>query len=183
MARAPLLLVTLVICSGFVAILLFKHQSIFDQLGALFDSGPAIETIGTESLNTLLADRRRRIERAKMSGKVVEQADFVVVDVRSQKEVQVSVIPGAITQEMFEKTRDDYRGRLVIPYCTVGGRSRAYAKQLARKGVRVKNYQGSILKWVANGLPLVTLQGEPTQRVHTYSDRYTVPAQYEQVTK
>jgi rhodanese-related sulfurtransferase len=103
--------------------------------------------------------------------------------VRSDAEVKVSIIPGAITKADYEKNSKQYEGRLVIPYCTVGGRSGAYAKQLSGKGVKVKNYQGSILQWVDAGLPLVTLNGEPTNRVHTSSNRYRVPAAYEQVTE
>jgi len=107
----------------------------------------------------------------------------VLVDVRSEMEINVSVIPGAITEAMYEQNVAKYRDKLVISYCTVGGRSGTYAKQLADKGVKVKNYQGSILKWVDAGLPLVTLDGEPTNRIHTYSDRYKIPAEYEQVTQ
>ena len=95
----------------------------------------------------------------------------------------IKVIPGAITQAEYEKNAAKHRGKLVIAYCTVGGRSGAYAKQLAGQGVKVKNYEGSILKWVDAGLPLVTLDGQPTKRVHTYSDRYRIPAMYEPVTR
>lgn len=152
------------------------------QFGNLF-GGPKVETIETGELEAMLADQQKRMEQAKASGADVPESGFVVVDVRSAKEVNVSVIPGAITQAQFEKDAAKYQGKLVIPYCTVGGRSGAYAKQLVGKGVKVKNYQGSILKWIDAGLPLVTLDGEPTNRVHTYSDRYRVPAKYEQVTQ
>ena len=104
------------------------------------------------------------------------------VYVRSDSEIKVSVIPGAITKSQYERDRAKYRGRTVIPYCTVGGRSGAYAKQLAKSGITAKNYKGSILDWVKNELPVVTLDGKPTNRVHTYSDRYRIPAKYQQVT-
>lgn len=153
------------------------------QFGGLFGSSPKVEAIETDALAKMLTKQREVEAKARESGSKIPQADFVVVDVRSDAEVNVSVIPGAITKAQYENNRDQYAGRLVIAYCTVGGRSGTYAKQLAKDGVRVKNYEGSILKWVDAGLPLVTLKGEPTIRVHTYSDRYQIPAKYERVTK
>lgn len=48
---------------------------------------------------------------------------IVLVDVRSQAEQAVSVIPGAITAQQYEVGTDRYAGKTVVPYCTVGGRS------------------------------------------------------------
>jgi rhodanese-related sulfurtransferase len=152
------------------------------QLGDLLGLGPSIEVISTSDLATMLKDQVKGAKEGLTSDQSLEKADFVLVDVRSEPEVKVSVIPGAITKAQFEKDREKYRGRTVIPYCTVGGRSGAYAKQLAKEGVTVKNYKGSILEWVNNELPVVTLEGKPTNRVHTYSNRHRIPAKYEQVT-
>ncbi|MCM2371457.1 rhodanese-like domain-containing protein [Aporhodopirellula aestuarii] len=152
------------------------------QFGGFF-GGPKIDTISTDDLHKMLVQKQQSEAKAREAGKPVPLADFVVVDVRSEAEVNVSVIPGAVTKAEFEKNAEKYRGKLVIPYCTVGGRSGAYAKELVAKGVKVKNYQGSILKWVGAGLPVVTLDGELTNRVHTYSDRYKIPPKYEQVTR
>ncbi len=165
------------------AVSLTHCQTANAQFGRLFGGGPKIEAIETKTLSEMLTDRQKVIDEAVASGIEVPESDFVVVDVRSDEEVNVSIIPGAITKAKYEKDAGKYRDKLVIPYCTVGGRSGAYAKQLAGKGVKVKNYEGSILKWIDAGLPLVTLEGQPTNRVHTYSDRYRVPAKYEQVTR
>ena len=153
------------------------------QFGGLFGGGPNVETIATDDLSNLLTEQRQAEAKAVQAGTAAPKPDFVVVDVRSEAEINVSIIPGAITQAEFEKNRQQYQGRTVIPYCTVGGRSGAYAKRLAKDGVAVKNYQGSILEWVGAELPLVTLDGKSTNRVHTYSDRYRIPAKYQQVTE
>jgi rhodanese-related sulfurtransferase len=153
------------------------------QFGGLFGGGASVESITTQELHQRLSDQQKAESLAKESDTEVPKADFVVVDVRSDSEIKVSMIPGAISKAEYEQDRSKYEGRTVIPYCTVGGRSGAYAKQLAAKGVKVKNYRGSILKWVEAELPLVTPDGKPTNRVHTYSDRYRVPAKYEQVTQ
>ncbi len=148
------------------------------QFGNLFGGGPEIETIDTQPLSDLLKQQKGDGNGEK---KVQAASDFVLVDVRSDAEVNVSVIPGAITKAQYEKNAKLYENKTVIVYCTVGGRSGAYAKQLAANGVKVKNYKGSILQWVNAELPLQTLDGNPTNRVHTYSSRYRVPAKYEQV--
>jgi rhodanese-related sulfurtransferase len=152
------------------------------QLGGLLNRGPSVETISTSDLVAKFNQQRKAEQQARESQQAVKPADFVVVDVRSDAEIKVSIIPGAITKAQFEQNREKYRDRTVIPYCTIGGRSGAYARQLAKNGVKVKNYQGSILDWVKNELPVVTLEGKPTTRVHTYSDRYKIPAKYQQVT-
>ena len=152
------------------------------QFGRLF-GGPKVETIETREVHSLMVDHQKRRESARQQEQPEPQAEFIVVDVRSPREFKVSVIPGAITKTQYEQNAAKYRGRLVIPYCTVGARSGSYAKQLAKRGVNTKNYEASILGWVGEGLPLVTLDGRPTKRVHTYSDDYHVPNGYEQVTE
>lgn len=153
------------------------------QFGRLFGGGPAIDTIETRQLNEMLTKKRESDQSDSTTDDESTQDDFVLVDVRSDAEVNVSVIPGAITKSQYEKNTQNYQNKTVIVYCTVGGRSNAYAKQLAEKGVKVKNYQGSILEWVKAELPVETLDGKPTNRVHTYSDRYRIPAKYQQVTQ
>ncbi|QDV70467.1 hypothetical protein Poly24_41910 [Rosistilla carotiformis] len=172
---------TLLIVS--LMLLAFDAPSASAQLSNLFGFGPKVPTISTAELNQELAAQRDAEAKSLAAGTDAPVPRFVVVDVRSEAEVNVSVIPGAITKAEYEKNRQQYQGRTVISYCTVGGRSGKYAAQLAKEGVDVKNYKGSILKWVDAKLPLVTLEGQPTNRVHTYSDRYSVPAEYEQVTK
>jgi rhodanese-related sulfurtransferase len=153
------------------------------QLSSLFRRGPSIQEISTDELAAMLAQRGEPVQQDRVVNRATEPVDFVLVDVRSKAEVNVSVIPGAITKAEFERNRRMYRGLMVIPYCTVGGRSGDYARQLAKSGVQVKNYRGSILEWAQHKLPLVTLDGQPTNRVHTYSSRYRVPREYQAVTR
>lgn len=153
------------------------------QFGNLLRRGPKIEVIQTTDLASLLDKQKQIEETARQTGQQPKPAKFVLVDVRSDAETKVSIIPGAITKTQYEENRSKYEGRTVIAYCTFGGRSGKYATQLAKAGIEVKNYEGSILDWVKKELPLVTRQGVPTNRVHTYSDQYDVPAGYQQVTE
>lgn len=147
-----------------------------------FLSGSAnVETIKIDELKALLAKQKSQNDDAASSKDTANETNFILVDVRSDEEVQVSVIPGAITKAQYEKDREQYQGKTVIAYCTVGGRSAKYASDLAKQGTPVKNFKGSILEWVNAELPLVTLDGKPTNRVHLYSDRYTAPKKYMQL--
>ena len=149
----------------------------------IFSRAPDVESIETADLSEILRQQQQAKTNTATPGTDTPVADFIVVDVRSAAEVNVSIIPGAITKAHYEANRLQYQDHTVIPYCTKGVRSGNYAKELAKSGVKVKNYKGSILKWVEAGLPVVTLDGQPTNRVHTYSNRYQIPAQYQQVTE
>ncbi|WP_186775394.1 rhodanese-like domain-containing protein [Rubripirellula tenax] len=153
------------------------------QLGGFFGGSPHVAKVDAKELNAMLTKQSDLEKSAEASGKPKPTADFVVVDVRTDAEVNVSVIPGAITKADYEKNRDRYAGRMVIPYCTIGGRSGRYALELQKQGIPVKNFKGSILEWASEELPLVTLDGKPTTQVHIYSDTYSVPPMYQPVTR
>jgi rhodanese-related sulfurtransferase len=156
----------------FATVLVFSVAVVNDasaQFGNLFGRKQAVPEIKVEQLRELKLDEKK------------ESSDYVLVDVRTREESSVSVIPGAITMFEFEKNRDRYRDRTVITYCTSGYRSEQYARKLIEKGVKAKNFKGSILEWCRTGLPLLTPNGEPTNRVHTYSSRNRVPAKYQAV--
>ena len=103
---------------------------------------------------------------------------YVVVDVRAKAESDVSIIPGAISKAEFEQKETQHAGKAVIAYCTIGFRSGLYVKSLRQKGWNAWNYKGSIIDWCKNKLPLTTLDGETTRRVHTYNRWYSVPDEY-----
>lgn len=111
------------------------------------------------------------------------ESNFILVDVRSEAEISVSIIPDAITRDELESSLDDYRNRVVIPYCTIGGRSLIYARQLSRQGIDSRNFKAGIIGWCEAGLPLATPQGDETNRVHTHTTLFRVPPTYEQVTQ
>jgi rhodanese-related sulfurtransferase len=106
---------------------------------------------------------------------------LLLVDVRSAEEVAVSMIPGAISRDEYERNAQHYADYRIAPYCTVGARSEKYTRNLREKGVDAVNFKGSIIAWVEAGQPLVTPEGESTRRVHTWSRFIGVPEDYEQV--
>ncbi len=101
--------------------------------------------------------------------------DFVLVDVRTERERRVSMLPGAIPAGEFERRLAELAGRTVVVYCTIGARSSAYAREMGRRGVDVRNLEGSVLAWTHAGGPLVH-DGVPTRRLHVYGRRWNLAA-------
>ena len=146
-----------------------------------FRSAPEVEEISAKELYQTLLSRSKEVEKAKQSGVEPAKSEFVIVDVRSPEEYQISMIPGAITKQDYELNAAAYANVTVIPYCTVGGRSAQYARDLAAKGVKVLNFKESIIGWCQDKLPLVTVDVTSTNQVHTYTSRNKVPAEYKAV--
>ena len=105
----------------------------------------------------------------------------VLVDVREPHERRVSMLPGAITKEDFERNSARYRSWVVVPYCTIGLRSGIYTRDLRGQGFEVRNLAGSALAWAHAGLPFET-EGKATRRVHVFNaDWNLLPRGYEPV--
>lgn len=146
---------------------------------SIFGRKEKVKTVSVEQLHKLLNEQQESEKQAKEDGKEQPKASFVLVDVRAAKEQAVSMIPGAITAQQYEKNRKRFAGKTVIAYCTVGVRSEEYARKLVSSGKAALNFKGSILAWCEANHPLVTPDGKPTKRVHTYSARYNkVPSKY-----
>ncbi|MEE4108793.1 MAG: rhodanese-like domain-containing protein [Halieaceae bacterium] len=155
------------------------------QFSGLFSGG--VPVIDVSELTAALEKPATRDTRSEALGAVAPQAaddsdkPLLPLDVRSEKEIAVSVIPGAITRAEYEADPGRYAAYRLVPYCTVGYRSRQYTETLLDRGVDAVNFEGSIIAWVEAGQPLETLDGERTNRVHTWSSSFTVPDRYEQV--
>ncbi len=107
--------------------------------------------------------------------------DWIILDVRTVIEQAISVIPGALPVEDFEKEMEKYRGKNILTYCTIGCRSGDYAQKLAKKGFnKVFVLRGGVLSWAAEGRDFVTPEGIPTRAVHVLGEKWNVlPPGYE----
>lgn len=112
-------------------------------------------------------------------GRLLEKDSVVLVDVREERERAVSMIPGAITAEAYERDRASYADVAVVAYCTIGHRSSEYAQRLTGAEGEVWNLSGSILAWARSGGPLVGPEG-PTREIHVYGRSWDLaPPGYE----
>ncbi len=138
------------------------------------------------------SDRQRKIERgvakthrcfpevpgitAQELIAILAEKEIVLVDVRTPEEQLISGLPGAIDVDEFESRADELAGSSVVTYCTIGYRSSRYAEELLHQGWDVKNLTGSILSWTHVRGPLVDPAGQPTRRVHVFSDKWNLVA-------
>jgi len=123
--------------------------------------------------------REKHPDVATISATALREAlptdDFVLVDVRTERERRVSMLPGAIPASEFERRLAELGNRTVVAYCTIGARSSSYARRMGRRGVDVLNLEGSVLAWTHAGGPLVH-DGAPTRRLHVYGRRWNLAA-------
>lgn len=98
---------------------------------------------------------------------------FVLVDVRTDKEMKTSVIPGAISKSEFDAKRANLQKVPIIAYCTIGYRSGLFAKELATTGVLVYNLRGGILAWAHAGQLFSSSTGT-TRTAHVYGEQWNL---------
>lgn len=99
------------------------------------------------------------------------------LDARETAEFDVSHLPGAVNigyDNLNLKTvKYVDKSRPIVVYCTVGYRSERAAKKLRKKGfTNVYNLYGSLYAWKLAGLPLEDAKGQPTERLHTYNEKW-----------
>lgn len=134
----------------------------------------------------------RRLEELMGSTRPSE-AFFALVDCRGADEQQVSMIPGSVTKEDFERPGgllEQAKAKaaageevLVVPYCTVGYRSGVYGKELMQKhGLppgAVRNGEG-ILMWTFDGGKLMHRREdggeEETSQLNCYGAAWDIAA-------
>ena len=109
--------------------------------------------------------------------RLTSSTPVVLVDVRSSKEQRVSMIPGAVTAQEFERDPVSYAGKTIVAYCTIGHRSGLYAKKLLTEGWQVFNLKGAILAWTHADRDLVDAEGRgATRRVHVAGAKWSFEA-------
>ncbi len=101
--------------------------------------------------------------------------EVVLVDVRTEPEQAVSMIPGAISRQEFQRRRQEFDGRTVVTYCTIGYRSGLVTQELRQQGWDAYNLEGSILAWTHAGQVLES-EGSETRRVHVYGRKWDLAA-------
>jgi rhodanese-related sulfurtransferase len=109
---------------------------------------------------------------------ITNLATYQVLDAREIKEYEVSHLQNAtwVGHETFnlKSVAKLDKNKPVLIYCTVGARSEEIGKILQKEGfTRVYNLYGGIVHWVNEGRPVFT-KGKPTQKVHTYSQSWSV---------
>lgn len=104
------------------------------------------------------------------------------IDTRTQQEMAVSMLPGAISHRQFLDNRQHTPSKVIVVYCTISYRSGVLAKEMKSDGVRVKNLKGGLLAWMLEGGRMYA-GNRPVYRVHVYGTEWDLaPSPYETVT-
>lgn len=107
--------------------------------------------------------------------------NIVFVDTRKAEEMEISTLPGAISEKEFLENRISYRDKKVVVYCTISYRSGLFARKMNEMGVPVYNLEGGIVTWVLEGGKVYNGERE-TKRVHVYGKKWNLlPKGYEAV--
>ncbi len=106
--------------------------------------------------------------------KLRNERQWHIVDVRTDAERAVSIIPGALSLETYRALHEDFDGQPVLVYCTVGCRSAGQAQILQEQGVEVYNLWGGVIDWAFHNGEFTTLSGAPTREVHTHGKRWNL---------
>ena len=133
-----------------------------EVLSSIRQQYPQVTYISTQALSDWLNDDQRRPP--------------LIIDVRDEKEYQVSHIPDAILVEPKSNIRKDLeyisKNESIVAYCSVGYRSAKMVKKLKELGYQnVQNLEGSIFTWANEGRKLVS-NGKFTEAVHPYNERW-----------
>ena len=112
---------------------------------------------------------------------LLDEGKIVFVDVREEKEMEVSTLPNAVSRNEFLDNQAAYEKFTIVTYCTIGFRSGKFAEEMGRKGVNIYNLAGGILAWVFEG-GKVYKNGTETNRIHVYGKQWDyLPREYESV--
>ena len=112
---------------------------------------------------------------SKEAMELLEADRVLFVDTRKDEEMKISMLPKAISEKMYLKNQDQYKGKKIVLYCTISYRSGKLTQRLNRQGVDAYNLKGGILAWVLEGGKVYDRNGE-TRRIHVYGKKWNYPA-------
>lgn len=107
-----------------------------------------------------------------------ENEDLIVIDTREKEEFKVSHLEGArlvgYNSFTLKTVKDIPKDAVIVVYCSLGVRSEKIGGQLINAGYQnVKNLYGGIFEWVYHDKPILNQQGELTNKVHTYDEKWS----------
>mmetsp|Transcript_7595 Transcript_7595/g.28641 ORF Transcript_7595/g.28641 Transcript_7595/m.28641 type:complete len:192 (-) Transcript_7595:955-1530(-) len=150
--------------------------------------------ISSDSLPLLSATE---IQQRSSAGETI-----VLIDVRTEAEQSVSMLPNALAQEAFEAdfraSPERFNGAVLVPYCTIGFRSGLYAGKLQRKVRQLEAERPGFQASVANSEGVVmwsyevgefwthdprSAEPKVVKRLHVYGSEWDVAAEDMETTK
>lgn len=117
--------------------------------------------------------------------KLMKEKDYLLVDVRTSEEREVSTLPFALSKEQWTEKSAEAKKKSqlwIIAYDTLGYRSVEFLKELKTQGYQNTAYlSGGVLAWAHAG-ELFFHQEKSTRRVHVSSKAWNLlPESYEAI--
>jgi rhodanese-related sulfurtransferase len=130
-----------------------------DVLVPLIKAGVPLE--GLSNYSNVVKHAYKRANTPRISSQELKQlidskaTDYLLLDVRTPKEYNISKIPGAVNVPVteiengsgVEKVKSMIKGRRLIAYCTHGYRSAKALLKLDEAGIKGTQYDGGIQEW------------------------------------
>ena len=123
-------------------------------------------------VDTLISDEIPKIT----VNELLEKKEFILLDVRSKAEFEISHIEDAIwvsekNWSLIKLKKLLYKQNIIV-YCSVGFRSEKLARKLIKQGYSpVYNLYGGVFEWVNQGNPLQNTNGT-TDRIHAFDKSF-----------
>lgn len=100
--------------------------------------------------------------------------EMVILDSRTEKEFETSHIENAQFIDYGKFNKKDVaeipKDAEIVVYCSIGYRSEKIGEKLKKMGfTNVRNLYGGIFEWVNEDNQVIDLQGNATEKVHTYN--------------
>ena len=101
----------------------------------------------------------------------------IFIDTREYKEFKVSHIPNAL---FFGYNKPNWiilnnipKSKTIIVYCSIGARSQNIGLKLKKRGYKnVMNLYGGFFQWSNEGLKMVDIKNNKTNKIHGYSPEW-----------
>ena len=101
----------------------------------------------------------------------------IFIDTREYQEFKVSHIPNAL---FFGYNKPNWiilnnipKSKTIIVYCSIGARSQNIGIKIKKRGYKnVKNLYGGFFQWSNEGLKMVDIKNNKTNKIHGYSPEW-----------
>lgn len=172
-----ILLENILAANTFSRSILMKHSIVF----LLFYTLSSLAT-DNNSLLKYIKSYQNKFPAAKSLTlpKLPAKNDYIFVDVRDEKEREVSSLPNSLNYEDWKQVKDSI-GRIPVFYCTVGYRSSQMSDKWNKDGRTTFNLYGGIIHWINLGGKVIA-NGKEIRKVHTYSKDWAIYLQNKKYT-
>ncbi|SDB65906.1 Rhodanese-related sulfurtransferase [Flavobacteriaceae bacterium MAR_2010_188] len=146
-------------------------------LAFIFMSLLSFSSQGQDKLSQLLnVHNEHLVPYISVNELAMPKTGAIILDARETEEYNVSHIPNAVFVGYNSFEIDNLTNLLtdkdqkIVVYCTIGIRSENIANKLKKAGYyNVFNLYGGIFEWKNNDLPVLDLNEQETEKVHTFS--------------